>query len=254
MYTSGGRDYSGLDDFFGTSSANAHTGLQAIKERIKEIDSVYKKWEFNIWNFTHDHDESQFLINEVRESTEIMRSSSYNYIIGEYNSAIMASSSAVERVCNVILYLEFIKNGVPCVYKKVDPKWRVVNTASGPIYYDQKWNLLVKMSGGLALYNSKTLSGNTLKEIEVCGYSCNYLLNPSDSVDKNIFIDRRNAAAHGVFTRIPILEQEHGYIPNDINDLLKLMTNKDASLDQYTKASNFIVNVINEFNKKYTHV
>ena len=68
-----------------------------------------------------------------------------------------------------------------------------------------------------------------------------------------VFASRRKAAAHGDFSRILIVEQFHGYVVNDVYDLVKLMNNKIASFDQYTKASNFIINVINEFNKKYSH-
>jgi hypothetical protein len=247
------RKFADLDDFFGTSNNNSLTGLQTIKGRIADLDKIYEDWKFNMWNFTEDYEERQFLFNEVYESIEIMRSSSVNYIIGEFNPSIIASSEGVEIICNVILYLEFIKNGVPCTYKKVDPDWRVVNTAIGPKYYDNRWNKVVKIGQDWAIYKHNTLNPDTLKAVEKSGFSCNYLLNAGDTLDKNVFIDRRNASAHGDFSRILIIEQLHGYVVNAVNDMVKLMNNRTASLDQYTKASNFMVNVIKEFNNKYRH-
>ena len=65
------------------------------------------------------------------------------------------------------------------------------------------------------------------------------------------FIGRRNASAHGDFSRILIEEQMHGYIIKDPNDLIKLINNKDASLDQYSKASDFIVEAFKIFDQRY---
>lgn len=246
------REYLDLDDFFRTSNNNSITGLTAIKKRINELDSLYEEWELGSYNFISDDEENNFIRNEIYESIEIMRDSSLNYIIGEFNASIISSSEAVEKICNAILYLDFIKscNGPYIPSDKDD--WIKVDTVNGPTYYDKKWNKVVKTEKGYIIYKHRTLNSETFNNVERCGYNCSYLSNPVDKkIDKNVFIERRNAAAHGDFSRLPIVEQLHGYVPNGINDLLKLQTNKDAALDQYDKASKFIVNVIGNFNKEY---
>ena len=253
MFTSEGRKYSDLNDFFGTSSQNALTGWKAITDRMNETDSVYKDWEFNVWKFTENHDETQFLVNEVKESIEIMRSSSVNYIIGEFNQSISASSEAVEKICNVILYIDFAKNGYPERHKSVEADWIEVITASGSMYYTKRWNKVINQGKEWAVYKHASLTETTIERVEKSGYSCSELKNLTDTPEKIVFASRRKAAAHGDFSRILIVEQFHGYVVNDVYDLVKLMNNKIASFDQYTKASNFIINVINEFNKKYSH-
>ncbi len=245
------REYSSLDDFFRTRNDNSVTGLTAIKKRIKDLDSLYSEWQYNnTWNFTSDDKDNVFLRNEVLECIEIMRSSSINYIIGEFNSSIIASSEAVERVCDIILYTDFITNYEGSYITSIDPEWVEVKTVNGFIYYDKRWNRVVENSRGYVVYKHKTLNQETLKSVERCGYKCSYLLNPRDTLCNNIFIARRNAAAHGDFSRLPIVEQLHGYVVSEPSDLLKLRTNKEAALDQYNKASKFIVNVIKEFNRR----
>ena len=98
------RKYSGLDDFYGTSSTNSLYGWSAIEDRINETDKVYRDWQLNSWHFTSDHEETQYLINEVYDTIEIMRSSVSTYIMGNFNASIQSSSAAVEKIGNVILY------------------------------------------------------------------------------------------------------------------------------------------------------
>lgn len=245
------RQYSGLDDLFRTSNNNTITGLKAVSERIKELDLLYIDWQYNSWNFTSDSVENDYLRNEMWESIEIMRSSSLNYIIGEFNSSIVASSEAVERVCNIILYMEFRKTNTTPKYQNIKPDWIKVDTVNGTIYYTTRWNKVIKLASGYIIYCHNTLNFKTLKNLEALGYSCGHLLNDQDILEKNVFVERRNASAHGDFSRIPIVQQLHGYVVSDPNDLFKLYNNKEAALDQYKKASNFIISVINEFNKRY---
>ena len=177
--------------------------------------------------------------------------SSLNYIIGEFNSSIVASSEAVERVCNIILYMEFRKTNTTPKYQNIKPDWIKVDTVNGTIYYTTRWNKVIKLASGYIIYCHNTLNFKTLKNLEALGYSCGHLLNDQDILEKNVFVERRNASAHGDFSRIPIVQQLHGYVVSDPNDLFKLYNNKEAALDQYKKASNFIISVINEFNKRY---
>lgn len=105
-----GRKYAGLDDFFRTESNSSLSSWEAIEKRIEQIDELYSNWEFNIWPFSNNNEEIQFLVNEIKESYEIIESSAVEYIIGEFNSSIVASSAAVEKVCNVISYLDFMQD------------------------------------------------------------------------------------------------------------------------------------------------
>ena len=252
MFNSG-REYSGLDDFFRTSSTSSLGGWKAIQERIGQIDELYSSWEFNIWNFTQTHEETQFLVNEIKESIELIESSAVEYIIGEFNSSIAASSSAVEKVCNVILYLDFLSNPNPPEFSTIDPSWTGVDTVYGMRYFDKRWNRLVQRGPSLwVLFEHKSLSDTLLSKVESLGYSCRTLLNTSDTLEHCVFISRRNAAAHGDFSRITIVEQLHGYtLDEDPNTLFRLTTNKEACLDQYKKASEFTKAVIEKFNQLY---
>ncbi|QRF75978.1 hypothetical protein Thermo_01488 [Thermoplasmatales archaeon] len=252
MYNSR-RKYSGLDDFFKTSSTNSLSGWKAIEERIGQIDDLYSPWEFDIWNFTKIHEETQFLVNEIYESIEIIESSAVEYIIGDFNSSIAASSSAVEKICNVILYLDFLNDPDPKQFTSIDSSWTGVDTVYGMRYFDKRWNRLVQKGPSLwVLFKHESLSDTLLKKVECLGYSCKTLLNEKDTFEHCVFISRRNAAAHGDFSRITIVEQLHGYVlDDDPNTLLKLTTNKDACLDQYKKASEFTKEVIKRFGQLY---
>jgi len=246
------REYSGLDDFFQTSIDNSLRGLTAIKERIKDSDSLYSEWQYNPWNFISDSVENDFLRNEVWVSIETMRSGSINYIMGEFNLSIVASSAAVERICNVISYIDFRQHHMSPDCEHTQEEWIKVDTVHGPVYYTENWDKIIKTKTGYIIYKNKTLGHKLLHNVEKCSYECSYLLNPGDTICNNVFVERRNAAAHGDFSRLPLIEQRHGYIISDPDDLSKLMGNKNTALDQYGKASKFIVNVINKFNKEYT--
>ena len=244
------RKYSGLDDLFGTSSKSERTGWPAMQKRIDELDTLSQDWDYNLWAFTQDNEECQYLINEVREAIDILESAYSEYIIGEYNSSIIASSAALERAGNVPLYLGFV-NSKPKIHPTVEQDWISIHTVNGIRYYDSKWNKVIQVSKGYIIYPHGTLSATMLHNLENLGYSCNCLLNQGDTLDNCIFISRRNAAAHGDFSRILIIEQLHGQVAKDINRLLSLTTNKDACFDQYKKAYMFILGALTKFNNLY---
>ena len=252
MFNSG-RRYSGLDDFFRTGSNSSLSSWAAIEKRIEQIDSLYSDWDFNIWNFAQSYEETQFLVNEVKESIGLIQSSAVEYIIREFNSSIAASSSAVEKVCNVILYLDFLTNPSPQQFSSIDPSWTAVNTVYGMRYFDKRWNRLVQRGPSLwILFTHESLSDTLLSKVESFGYSCDPLLNADDTIEHCVFISRRNAAAHGDFSRITIVEQLHGYrLDEDPNTLFNLTSNREACLDQYKKASEFTKTAIKRFNQLY---
>jgi hypothetical protein len=100
-------------------------------------------------------------------------------------------------------------------------------------------------------FEHKTLGKDLLECVQNLGYCVNDLLNPGDAIDNAIFIARRNAVAHGDPMRLIILKQMHGYVVNDINDIVWLMNNGEESLDQYKKASTFIIYVLAKFNSEF---
>ncbi len=245
------RKYRGLDDFFSTTSSSSLNEWKNIENRINEIDSKYKDWCVNLWSFTSDDEEKQYLINDVHDTIDMMRSSAINYIIGDFNSSIQSSSAAVEKLGNVIMYLEFLKFHPRKTFSSIQNCWIPINTVYGLRYYDKKWNRVVKRDNQWTIFKHSMLSSKMLNEIHKSGYPSVLLLNQGDNFDNSIFIGRRNAAAHGDFSRILIEEQMHGYTIKDPNDLIKLINNKDASLDQYSKASDFIVEAFKIFDQRY---
>ena len=149
------------------------------------------------------------------------------------------------------MYLKFLKSPPHKTFSSVQNCWIPINTVYGPRYYDKRWNRVVKRGNQYIIFKHSMLSGEMLNEIHKSGYPSELLLNPKDNFDNSIFIGRRNASAHGDFSRILIEEQMHGYIIKDPNDLIKLINNKDASLDQYSKASDFIVEAFKIFDQRY---
>jgi len=244
------RKYQGLDDFFRTGSKKNVMSWDEIEKRIGELDKLYNGRPLNQWLFVKDEKINQFLLAEILDVIELMRSSSHNYIIAEFEASINLSSVAVEKLCNAILFIDFIKKGHGVLIQNVDPGWIKVNTADGPIYFDKKWNRIVEVNGGWLKFEHKTL-GKILGSVQNLGYSVNALLNPGDTIDNSIFIARRNAVAHGDPKRLIILKQMHGYVVNDINDIVRLMNNGEESLDQYKKASTFIIEVLAKFNSEF---
>jgi len=240
-----------LDDFFRTGSKNNVMSWDEIEKRIGELDKLYNGWSLNQWLFVKDEKINQFLLVEIFDVIELMRSSSNNYIIAEFEASIILSSVAVEKLCNAILFIDFIKKRQDEVIKNEDPKWIKVDTADGPIYFDKKWNRIVEVNGGWLKFEHKTLGKCLLESVRNIGYSVDSLLNPGDTIDNSIFIARRNALAHGDPKRLIILEQMHGYVVNDNNDIVRHRNNGEESLDQYKKASTFIIEVLAKFNSEF---
>jgi hypothetical protein len=148
------RKYQGLDDFFGTGSKNNVMSWDEIEKRIGELDAPYNGLPLNQWLFVKEEKINQFLLAEIFDVIELMRSSSNNYIIAEFEASLILSSVAVEKLCNAILFIDFIKNidfikkGQGKLIKNVDPEWIKVDTADGSIYFDTNWNRNVEVNGG----------------------------------------------------------------------------------------------------------
>ena len=245
------REYTGLDDFYGTSSTSSLNGWKAVEERINETESLYRDWQLNLWPFTSEHEETQYLINEVHDTIEIMRSGVLTYIVGDFNASIQSSSAAVEKIGNVILYLDFVKCTPSQTFSTPQSDWISINTVYGTRYYDKRWNRVVQRGSKWVIFKHSMLNGDMLKAMKKSGYPSELLLNQGDSFDTSIFVSRRNAAAHGDFSRILIEEQLHGYVVNGPDDLARLVNNKKASLDQYSKASNFIIETLKIYDQRY---
>ena len=245
------RKYSGLDDFYGTSSTNSLYGWSEIEKRIHETDLAYRDWQLNSWHFTSDHEETQYLINEVHDTIEIMRGSVSAYIMGNFNASIQSSSAAVEKIGNVILYLNFVKRPPLKRYSIVQENWTPINTVYGTRYYDKDRNRVIPMGSKWVVFKHSMLNGDMLKDMKKNGYPSDILLNPGDTLDTSIFVSRRNASAHCDFSRILILQQLHGYVVSGPDDVARLVNNKDASLDQYKKASAFIIATLKIFDQRY---
>lgn len=245
------RTYKGLDDYSGTSAKGNVMSWDNVNDRIHELDKLYTKWNFNYWKFNQKNDINQFLRNEIYDVIELMRSSSNNYIIANFEASIILASAAVEKMCNAVLFIYFMreKKGTGC--NSIDPEWIKVDTVNGPIYFDKQWNRVIKIGNAWFKFKNNTLNEKTLEKVKCYGYSCEFLLNPGDQLEKSIFVERRNAVAHGDPARMLIIEQLHGYVINTPNDMAELMNNRKSAFDQYKMASTFILSVFSKFDKDF---
>ena len=113
-------EYSGLDNFFNTNSSYDHLRKNdEILKRIKEIEKLYRKWPLRLWNFSKDERKIQERNNDCQETIEIMREANLSYILGFFNSSIIMSSIAVERLLKCIMFLKLRKEDY---LKKVNVK------------------------------------------------------------------------------------------------------------------------------------
>lgn len=248
------RKYSNLDDFYSTTVQNSLTSWSEIEKRIGETDSLYRNWRAELWQFTSDNEENQYLLSEVQNTIDVMRSAVLNYIMADFNASIVSSSAAVEKIGNVILYLNFVKAPPTKTYTAPEVDWIAINTVYGTRYYDNHWDRIVQRGSVFIKFQHSVLNGKMLENIKKCGYPSHLLVNANDTLDKSIFVGRRNAAARGDFSRILIEEQIHGYIVNNPDDLVKIVNNRIASLDQYSKASDFITNTMSIFDRCYKSI
>ena len=245
------RTYKGLDDYFGTSAKGNVMSWDNVNDRIHELDGIYKTWNFSWWEFDQKSGVNQFLRNEIYDVIELMRSSSNNYIIANFEASIILASAAVEKMCNAVLFIYFMRerNGTKC--NSTGPEWIKVDTVNGPIYFDERWNRFIRIGNAWFKFKNNTLNKTTLEKVKCYGYSCEFLLNPGDQLEKSIFVERRNAVAHGDPARMLIIEQLHGYVINTPNDMAELMKNRKSAFDQYKMASTFILSVFSKFDKDF---
>jgi hypothetical protein len=254
-------EYSGLDNFFRTNSNENHLRKNdAILKRIKDLEKLYRKWSSGPWNFSKDERETQERNNDCHETVEIMREANLNYILGFFNSSIIMSSIAVERLLKCIMLLNF-KN--EC-FKKVKienlSELHPVRTVYGlePFYYGyHKSNYKQIYKLGNEYYEYKIGLKYSMKKALTIGLPINRLLDKNEEsklLDNKdvLFIIRRNNAAHGFYINTTLgYEQLQRIESNETIDMVELLKFGRDAYDQYSKASNFVIDTFINFEKNY---
>lgn len=215
------KPYKGLDDYFLTNIEQLHSRSNTeIEKRIKEIESIYQEWPFNP-NWKHPNDrgwKNAFCLSTVN----LMAQAANCYILGFYETSVMASSAAVEQIIHV----------------DIDPKVKHVKIREHEEYIIQNYGTLNKI----------------LLKAKKNGYPTNLLLDSNEVfLDECTFVQRRNMIAHGAYENQFPIEQVHYsnflVISPDIPNIEYTMFNGKASFDQYKKASNFIIETFRWFEK-----
>lgn len=247
-----------MDDFYHTDSPGYSLNRANIKERIAELDAIYKEWQFHLWNFSSNRTECNEIWNDCQNSIDLMASSANCYILAMFVPSIQASSAAVEKLVNVIVYLEkrnklkLRKNDTDEVIHSPADKWIKVDTVEQPQYYSKNFRarFFKRGDGFVEFYYPELTCG--LTQIPALPYHPE-LICKSDPPDESAFVQRRNAAAHGVMTRLLLIEQVHGYVIDKDEDWWPLINNKHSAFEQYRSASDFMIDTFKVFTEEYGH-
>ena len=250
-------EFNGLDEFYHTDSPNHMLSKEAIAERTNGIVALYKDWELHSWKFSNNDEDRNEIQQDCLDVIEHMRDSANSYSLGMFVSTIQLSSAAVERLINTVLFLKkkerlsFLKD-----HKKIiqtpPAGWIQVNTVAGPRYYTSGFKSRIYRKGnGFVEFRPRVLD-RAIGELRRCRPSFKVdSLCEEGSPKSCVFVDRRNAAAHGTTTRLHLIEQFHGYIINKTDDWYPLINNQYSALNQYRLASAFIINAFSIFTKRY---
>lgn len=218
----GNKPYKGLDDYFSTNIEQQHSRSNTeIEKRIKEIEGICQEWPFNP-NWKHPNDrgwKNAFCLSTINLITQAANC----YILGFYETSVMASSAAVEQIIHV----------------DIDPKVKHVRIKDREEYLIQNYGTLSSL----------------LPKGEKKGYPVKLLLDSNETVLENcIFVQRRNMITHGSYENQFPIEQVHYLSVLDTSpetpNTEYIMFNCKASFDQYKKASNFIIETFRWFEKE----
>ena len=254
-------EYSGLDNFFRTNSNENHLRKNdAILKRIKDLDKLYRKWPSGPWNFSKDERETQERNNDCYETVEIMREANLNYILGFFNSSIIMSSIAVERLLKCIMLLNFKNKCFEKVKIENLSELNPVRTVYGlePFYYGylkKNYTKIYKSNDRYRIY--KIGFKSSMKKALSIGFPVNRLIDEKELEQLQdgkdiLFIIRRNNAAHGFYTETNFGYEQKQYIKSNKNiDIAYLLKFGREAYDQYSKASNFVIDTFIKFEKNY---
>lgn len=250
--------FTGLDRYFHTNAQSHALNTEHMKERITEIDVLYKEWSFHLWNFSSDNMEKNEILSDCHDVIELMRDAANCYVLAMFVPSIQASSSAVERLLNVVLYLEkrtelgIMRDKGRKPIESPQSEWILVNTVSGDQYYTRGFrSRIFRRKDGFVEFRAEELH-DAIQHIPDPPY-CKEKLCPAGDLDNCVLVDRRNAASHGVTTRLLLIEQVHGYRIDKPEDWWTLINNRHSALEQYRSAVSFVIDTFGVFTQKYGH-
>lgn len=258
-----GRQYSGLDDFFDTKDRDHLLSNELIRQRIEELDSLYVDWVFHFWNFSKDSTDQNRLQKYCKDVIDTLNESYKCYILGSFNSSIIMSSIAAERLTNCVLILR--RNELQNLFEMVrDTKtrepitrpqnqWYKFKTLSGQDYYAYRRNRflpVVQLEGVYYYFILPSLSGG-LETISKLGCPASELLETNESFYRCIFVARRDKMAHGAIEEAELGEQIRYLNANRKVDPEIWLFHKEAAFDQYRKASLFARETFEWFTSEY---
>lgn len=97
------KKYTGLDDLFYTKDRNHMTSNEEIEKRLDELAPIYKDWEYGLYKFPVSDIDRNYVQSDCRDAVELMREASTGYYLASFDTTIMLSSMAVERLLQAIL-------------------------------------------------------------------------------------------------------------------------------------------------------
>jgi len=235
------------------------------KERIENIDRIYKPWELHMWNFTGGD------INKLNATPllaiDVMREAYSSYISDSFNSTILLSSIAVETMTHFIIMLHGKQDCTEINDYEISSY--DVNTVDGlkkyGFYNNRFGEFIVRQDQGACFCELDSLN----KAIEKCK-QLNYDISSLDKRVKKdaecilevdgprLFVVRRDTLVHGNFEGLALTQEivdiEEGKY-KDQEELVKkvheLYTHEPQVFEQYKAASEFIMSTFKKFNEEY---
>ncbi len=255
------KNFIGLDDFFYTSDSGHRMSGENIKNRIAEIDCLYKPWEVKQWKFSPNRQKSSHDHAEIINCIDAASASARCYILGLFDPSIAASSIAVEMLLRKILEVKGL-----ITPKKITPtaeeikKWYPMNRLGDACdefvgNVKRRFVYILKNAGGYFYFDYPSLS-ELIKKARKAKVPVNALL---DRVDKSkgslIFVARRDQIMHGKSDMMGNIEQIRTLnrkAEMENKDYLDYyITHQRIALEQYKMASDFFLDVIAWFDSEF---
>jgi hypothetical protein len=216
------KDYKSLDDYFNSIRYGDHLrSNKRIKQRVKQIEKLFKPWPFNIHEWKHDPNniENARKNSYCKHAIDVMSEAANCYIMGFFNASVAASSAGVESLIHV--------DSPYCV--------KIKKTSTGKLYQSKEYATLAE----------------ALTSVNKLGYPTKMLLDKNENdLYSCVFVQRRNIVAHGNHDDRFTIEHLSLLNKSPKADLKEVISEQRAALDQYKKASKFIIAILVSFEKK----
>ena len=236
-----------------------------IKQRIAEIDCLYKPWEIKLWKFSPDGQKSSQYHAEIVSCIDAVSASARCYILGLFDQSIAASSIAVEMLLRKVLEVKELitpKIITPTPTEEEIKKWYPMNQVGNAC--DEfigevtrgRFTRIVKKDGKYFYFDYPSLKCLIKKATDASiptSALLTHLHNQVDnSSDSRIFVARRDQIMHGKVEMLGDLQQI--YVLNqkaEVDYFDSYMAHQKIALDQYKMASDFFLDVIAWFDSEF---